>query len=24
MQVMARVNAAGYRNLGLVTDPITK
>jgi biopolymer transport protein TolR len=22
MQVMARVNAAGYRNLGLVTDPV--
>lgn len=24
MQVMARINAAGYRNLGLVTDPVTK
>lgn len=24
MQVMARINAAGYRNLGLVTDPLTK
>ncbi len=22
MQVMARLNAAGYRNLGLVTDPV--
>lgn len=22
MQVMARINAAGYRNLGLVTDPV--
>ena len=24
MQVMARINAAGYRNLGLVTDPATQ
>lgn len=24
MQVMARINSAGYRNLGLVTDPVTK
>lgn len=24
MQVMANINAAGYRNLGLVTDPTTK
>jgi len=24
MKVMARVNAAGFSNLGLVTDPITK
>jgi biopolymer transport protein TolR len=24
MQVMARVNAAGYRNLGLVTDPVAQ
>ena len=24
MKVIARVNAAGYRNLGLVSDPITK
>jgi biopolymer transport protein TolR len=24
MQVMARINAAGYRNLGLVTDPIAQ
>lgn len=24
MQVMARINAAGYRNLGLITDPVTK
>jgi biopolymer transport protein TolR len=24
MQIMARINAAGYRNLGLVTDPATQ
>jgi biopolymer transport protein TolR len=24
MQVMARLNAAGYRNLGLVTDPVSQ
>jgi biopolymer transport protein TolR len=24
MQVMARINSAGYRNLGLITDPISK
>ncbi len=24
MQVMARLNAAGYRNLGLVTDPVER
>jgi biopolymer transport protein TolR len=24
MQVMARINAAGFRNIGLVTDPISK
>jgi biopolymer transport protein TolR len=24
MQVMARINAAGYRNLGLVTDPVSQ
>ena len=24
MQVMARLNAAGYRNLGLVTDPVNQ
>ncbi|MGB0907046.1 MAG: ExbD/TolR family protein [Maricaulaceae bacterium] len=24
MKVMARINAAGYSNLGLVTDPLTK
>lgn len=24
MQVMARINAAGYRNLGLVTDPVQR
>lgn len=24
MQVMARINAAGYKNIGLVTDPISQ
>lgn len=24
MRVMARINSAGYRNLGLITDPITQ
>lgn len=24
MQVMARINSAGFRNLGLITDPVTR